>query len=85
MHNEIPSDHFWIMMMDELVDLDEERPLALDALIRQKKRIAKTYNKKVKSKVFSIGYYVWKVIIPLRKKDIGFRDKAHERKCGTYD
>lgn len=44
--------------MDELVDLDEKRLLALDALMRQKKRITKTYNKKVKSKVFSVGDYV---------------------------
>lgn len=27
--NEIPSDHFWNMMMDELVDLDEERLFSL--------------------------------------------------------
>ncbi|KAK2397321.1 hypothetical protein QL285_058904 [Trifolium repens] len=52
---EIPSDHYWSMMMDELVDLDEERLRALDVLIRQKERIAKIYNKKVKSKVFDVG------------------------------
>ena len=41
--NEIPSDHFWSMMMDELFDLDEERLLDLDALMRQKKKIVETY------------------------------------------
>lgn len=46
------------MMMDELVDLDKERLFALDALMRKKKRIAETYNKKVKSQVLSIGDYV---------------------------
>ncbi|XP_050890635.1 uncharacterized protein LOC127096054 [Lathyrus oleraceus] len=33
---EIPSDHYWSMMLDEMVDLDEEKLVALDMLIRQK-------------------------------------------------
>lgn len=37
--NEIPSNHFWSMMMDKLVILGGERLLALDALIRKNKRI----------------------------------------------
>lgn len=56
-------------MADELVNLDEERLSALDALMRQKKRIAETYNKKFKPKFFSVGDYVWKVILPLDNKD----------------
>lgn len=56
-------------MLDELVDLDEERLTALYILIRQKERIAKAYNKKVKSKVFSIGDFVWKVILPMDQRD----------------
>lgn len=31
-------------MMDELVDLDEERLTDLDVLIRQKERVDKAYN-----------------------------------------
>lgn len=57
------------MMMDELVNSDKERLLALNALMRQKKRIAETYNKKVKAKVICVGDYIWKVILPLEKKD----------------
>lgn len=33
--NEIPPEHFWSMIMDELVDLDEERLLTLDALMKK--------------------------------------------------
>ena len=33
---EIPVDHYWNMVLDELVDLDEERLKALDILMRQK-------------------------------------------------
>ncbi|XP_057443899.1 uncharacterized protein LOC130736062 [Lotus japonicus] len=57
------------MMLDELVNLDEERISALDVLTRQKDRIAKAYNKKVKDRSFVTGDYVWKVILPMDKKD----------------
>jgi hypothetical protein len=66
---EIPRDHYWDMMLDELVDLDEERIKALEMLTRQKERVAKAYNKKVKSKTFNVGNLVWKVILPMDKKD----------------
>lgn len=46
-------------MLDELVDLDEEILSTLDVLIRQKERVAKAHNKKVKAKTFSLGDSVW--------------------------
>ena len=51
---EIPTNHYWNMILDELVDLDEERLIALDVLIKQKERVAKAYDKKVKKKTFCI-------------------------------
>jgi hypothetical protein len=57
------------MMSDELVDLDEERLSALEVLTKQKERVAKAYNKKVKSKSFNVGDLVWKVILPMDRKD----------------
>ena len=56
-------------MLDEMVDLDEERLATLDVLIRQKEQIARAYNKTVKSKVFSFGDYVWKVILSMDQRD----------------
>jgi hypothetical protein len=56
-------------MSDELVDLDEERLSALEVLTKQKERLSKAYNKKVKSKSFIIGELVWKVIFPMDRKD----------------
>ena len=67
--HEIPSEDYWNMMADELVDIDEERMLALDSLIRQKERVARAYNKKVKDKVFAGDVLVWKVILPMDKND----------------
>ena len=55
---EVPTDHYWNMILDEFVDLDEERLKAL----------AKSYNKKVKSKTFATRDLVWKVILPMGKK-----------------
>jgi len=46
--HEIPVDHYWNMVLDKLVDLDEERLKALDTLLRRKERITKFYTKKVK-------------------------------------
>lgn len=57
------------MMLDELVDLDEERLNALELLQRQKKRVEKAYNKKVKVKSFSNRDLVWKVILPMDQRD----------------
>ena len=51
-HHEIPSEVYWSMMSDELVDLDEERLKALDLLRLQKKRVEKSYNRRVKPKTF---------------------------------
>ncbi|XP_050909272.1 uncharacterized protein LOC127123052 [Lathyrus oleraceus] len=66
---EIPSDHYWSMMLDEMVDLDEGRMAALDVLIRQKERVTVAYNNKVKVKTFLIGDLVWKVILHMDRRD----------------
>ncbi|XP_050877135.1 uncharacterized protein LOC127080887 [Lathyrus oleraceus] len=67
--NEIPSEAYWNMKLDELVDLDEERLNTLELLERQKNRVEKSYNKKVKVKSFSTGDLVWKFILPMDGKD----------------
>lgn len=56
-------------MLDDLVDLDEKISVALNVFIRQKEWITKAYNKKVKLKAFKIGDYIWKVILPMKRKD----------------
>ncbi|XP_058741231.1 uncharacterized protein LOC131613591 [Vicia villosa] len=67
--HEIPSEDYWNMMADELVDLDEKRMLALDSIRRQKERVARAYNKKVKDKVFVVDDLVWKVILPMYRNE----------------
>ncbi|XP_050877488.1 uncharacterized protein LOC127081260 [Lathyrus oleraceus] len=58
--NDIPSKQYWRLMFDELTNLDEERLAAIDVLIRQKARVAKVYNKRIKMKTYAINDYVWK-------------------------
>ena len=66
------------MMLDELVDLDEERLRALDLLRIQKKRVEKYYNKKVKPKTFLPEDLVWKVILPTDQKDRNMVKWSHK-------
>ncbi|XP_050920123.1 uncharacterized protein LOC127137740 [Lathyrus oleraceus] len=66
---EIPSDLYWEMMINELVDLDDERLHALEVLRRQKERVARAYNKRVKGKTFTLNNLVWKVILPMDQKN----------------
>ncbi|XP_050895195.1 uncharacterized protein LOC127101797 [Lathyrus oleraceus] len=68
-HREIPTESYWSMMLDKLVDLDEEMLNALELLKRQKKRVDNSYNKKVKVKSFLPEDLVWKVILPMDPKD----------------
>lgn len=57
-------------MLDELSDLDEERLAVLYVLMRKKRKSRKCIrNKKVRSKTFMLGDLVWKVILPIDKKD----------------
>lgn len=67
--HEIPAESYWSMMLDALVDLDEERLSALELLGQQKKRIEISYNKKVKVKSFTPRDLVWRVILPMDRKD----------------
>ncbi|XP_058774554.1 uncharacterized protein LOC131648841 [Vicia villosa] len=52
------------MMMNELKELDEERLLALEVLRRQKERVARAYNKRVKGKTFVVND-----LVPMGKKN----------------
>ena len=69
---EIPSQDYWAMMFDELDQLKEERPVAYENIVRQKEKVAKFYNKKVKPKCFSEGDLVWKVVLPLDKRSTAY-------------
>lgn len=72
------------MMFDELVDLDEERLAAVEMLARQKERVAKVYNRKVREKTFIVNDYVWKVILPMDRRLTKFLGKWSSKWEGPF-
>ena len=59
-------------MMDNIDEVADKRLAALNAIERDKLRVARAYNKKVKLKNFQVGDLVWKVILPIGSKDRKF-------------
>lgn len=51
--------------------LEEYRIDALNHMQAQKKRIERSYNKRVKEKSFAVGDLVWKTILPVDNKKKG--------------
>jgi hypothetical protein len=52
-------------MMDKIDEIPESRFRALREIGKEKLRVAKAYNKRVREKSFQIGELVWKMILPL--------------------
>ena len=59
-------------MMGNIDEVTDKRLQALKAIKRDKIRVAKVYNKKVKAKSFQVGELVWKKILPIGSKDNKF-------------
>jgi hypothetical protein len=57
------------MMKKELEDLAGNRLRALESIEKNKRRIARWYDKKVKTKKFVEGDLVWKLILPIDSRD----------------
>jgi hypothetical protein len=60
------------LMMDELEDLHMIRLKALENIEKNKMRVTKYYNKKVKVKQFAEGDSVWKALLPIGTKYSAF-------------
>ncbi|XP_020992558.1 uncharacterized protein LOC110278653 [Arachis duranensis] len=52
--NDLPVDDYWNAMFDELNELDSERILALNNVIRQKEIVARTYNRRIKGHILEM-------------------------------
>jgi hypothetical protein len=50
----------------------QEAVLPVEEIEKDKARVTKAYNKKVKSKSFQVGELVWKTILPIRSKSNQF-------------
>ena len=72
MQNDLSAKVYKNLMIDDLEDLSCHQLRALENIEANKLRIAKYYNKKVKSKQFSEGDLVWKAKLPIGSKDSKF-------------
>ena len=55
-------------MMDNIDEVTDKRLKALKEIEKDKLRVARAYNKKVRGKSFQVSELVWKTILPLRTK-----------------
>jgi hypothetical protein len=59
-------------MLDRLDEVSDERVKALAEIERDKLRVAKAYNKRVKEKLFQVRNLIWKMILPIGSRSSKF-------------
>ena len=70
--NNLSAVDYYNSMMDNMDELTDKRMKALKEIEKDKLRVARAYNKKVKGKSFQVGDLVWKTILPLGMKSNKF-------------
>jgi hypothetical protein len=70
--NDLDAIVYHNLMMDNIDEITDKRMRALKEIEKDKARVARAYNKKVRPKSFQVGELVWKTILPLGTKDIKF-------------
>jgi hypothetical protein len=71
--NELSTIDYHDLMMDNIDEVTDKRLQALKEIEKDKIRVVRGYNKKVKLKSFQVGDLVWKTILPVGTKDHKFR------------
>ena len=70
--NDLSAVDYHNLMMDNIDEVSDKRLQALKEIEKDKLRVARAYNKKVKAKSFQVGELVWKTILPLGTKSNKF-------------
>ena len=70
--NDLSAVDYYNSMMDNIDEVTDKRMKALKDIEKDKLRVARAYNKKVKDKSFQVGDLVWKTILPLGMKSNKF-------------
>jgi len=70
--NDLTAVDYYELMMDNIDEVSDKWLQALKAIEKDKFRVARTYNKKVRAKSFQVGELVWKTILPLGTKSNKF-------------
>jgi hypothetical protein len=70
--NELSVVDYHNLILDRLDEVSDERVKALGQIERDKLRVAKAYNKRVKENSFQVGDFVWKMILPIGSRSSRF-------------
>jgi hypothetical protein len=70
--NELLVVDYHNLMFDRLDEVPDERVKALGKIKRDKLRVARAYNKRVKEKLFQVRDLVWKTILPIESRSNKF-------------
>ena len=63
--NDLSAVDYYDLMMDNIDEVSDKRMQTLKEIEKDKLRVARAYNKKVRAKSFQVGDLVWKTILPL--------------------
>jgi len=70
--NDLTAVDYYDLMMDNIDEVSDKRLQALKEIEKDKIRVIRTYNKKVRAKSFHVGELVWKTILSLGTKSNKF-------------
>ena len=70
--NSLSAVDYHNLMMNNIDEVTDKRLRALNEIEKDKMRVARAYNKKVKEKSFQVGDLVWKTILPIGMKSNKF-------------
>ena len=70
--NNLSAIDYHDLMMDNIDEVNDKRLRALKEIEKDKLRVARAYNKKVRIKSFQVGDLVWKIILSLGMKSNKF-------------
>ena len=70
--NKLDVETYHASMMDNIDEVTDKRLKALEEIEKDKRRVARAYNKKVKAKSFQVGDLIWKTILPIGTKSNKF-------------
>jgi hypothetical protein len=71
--NKLSAVDYHNLMLNSLDEASDERIKALGEMKKDKLRVARAYNNKVKKKPYQIGDLIWKMILPIGSKSNKFR------------
>jgi hypothetical protein len=71
--NELSALDYHNLILNRLDEVLDERVKALGEIKRDKLRVARAYNKRVKEKIFQVRDLVWKMILPIGPRSNKFR------------